>query len=266
LYLAIKVHGEVSQGTRRKLGINVFVELGRKYFTSEEIVAMEIKILGALEWKVNPPTCQRWLLPLLDLCPSWHHPDPHHHSSVIGGIYDVARYLTELSVCVSTFSFTLPFSATALAAILCAMEAVCAKLPLPSEVRGRFLLAVETCTGLTVLDGRVTRAYHLLKRLCPSLFVATDGRETSQGLDTLATEIAEARAGACDKSHSDHWTAEPCVPTICSSCNPRNVSPVSVLDVLSQPPSSSAKTGEREYDDGDLEYSTRSVRKRFRSY
>jgi lipoyl(octanoyl) transferase len=265
LYLAIKVHGEISQGTRRKLGINVFVELGRKYFSSEEIVAMERNILCTLEWKVNPPTCQRWLLPLLELCPSWQHPDPLHRSSVIGGIYDVARYLTELSVCVSTFSFTFPCSATALAAIVCAMEAVRSKLPLPSEIRGQFLLTVEVCTGLTVLDGHVKRADHLLKRLCPAVFEAADGGETDQALDTLAAEIAEARASASEKSHSDECTTKQCVAAGCS--NARNVSPVSLLDEFHQASSPSKAQSERREDDHwEADCATRSVRKRFRSY
>jgi Cyclin, N-terminal domain len=247
LYIAIKVHGEIANGPRRKLSIQVFVELGRNFFAPKDIEEMERTILHTLEWRVNPPTSQRYLVPLLDLCPSYHHTEPRHRSQVISGVYDVARYLTELAVCVSTFTFTLPGSATALAAIVCAMEAVHAKLPLPSNVRGRFLLAIEACTGLTVVDDHVQRAYYLLKGLCPSAFEMSSKDSASSSLEELEAEVAEARSNAPKNLKVGH------VP---ESSTPRMISPVSIADV---PLTSTASTcGER---DGDV-----APRKRFRSY
>lgn len=253
LYIAIKVHGEIAKGPRRKLSIQVFVELGRNFFAPKDIEEMERTILHTLEWKVNPPTSQRYLVPLLDLCPSYHHTEPRHRSKVIGGVYDVARYLTELAVCVSTFTFTLPCSATALAAIVCAMEAVRAKLPLPSNVRGRFLLAIETCTGLTVVDDHVQRAYYLLKGLCPSAFERSSNDSAKSSLEELKAEVAEARSTAL---------TNPKVSSFPESSTPRNISPVSIADVSLT--STASTCGEK---DADVdEFDKNAPRKRFRSY
>jgi Cyclin, N-terminal domain len=252
LYIAIKVHGEIANGPRRKLSIQVFVELGRNFFAPKDIEEMERKILHTLEWKVNPPTSQRYLVPLLDLCPTYHHTEPRHRSNVISGVYDVARYLTELAVCVSTFTFTLPCSATALAAIVCAMEAIHSKLPLPSTVRGRFLLAIETCTGLTLGDGNVRRAYYLLKRLCPSAFETSSKASTTISLEELESELAEARSSTQTNAKVSQ----------CSESSIRRIiSPVSVADVSLS--STELTCGERD----DVHKDDKNApRKRFRSY
>lgn len=173
LYMALKIHGETeaAEGPRRKLRIDAFVELSRGFFQVDVIQDMESKILDTLRWKVNPPTCLKFVATYLRFCPKWSSSDYHlPHSNVIGGIYDVARYLCELSVCVSSFSFTCKTSIIAYASILCAMEALQSSLPLPYEVRVAFQNSIAEANGLLPNDQEVLRVRAMLKELCPNMF------------------------------------------------------------------------------------------------
>lgn len=173
LYLAIKVHGESDDpnGPRRKLKIDAFVELSRGFFPVDVIEATERQILSALEWRVNPPTLLRYISPMTRLLPEWglyEHPSSYNH--VTGGIYDVSRYLSELSVCVSKFAFTLETPVTAFASIICAMDALQATLPVPHDAKVRFLTNIEQATGLTPHMPNVVRACEMLRDLSPAMF------------------------------------------------------------------------------------------------
>jgi hypothetical protein len=180
LYTAIKVHGETDEkeGPRRKLRIAAFVELSRGFFSIETIEKMERELLEVLKWKVNPPTSLRFTSSLLRLCPKWtdeEHSTPYAH--VMGGLLDVSRYLTELSVCVSIFSFTYKTSVMSFASILCAIEALQTPLPISTEKRDEFFRNVAAATGLTPDDPDVKHSFAKLKELCPSLYQeeTTDG-------------------------------------------------------------------------------------------
>lgn len=154
LYMAIKLHGEVDtiEGTRRKLKIDAFYELSRKQFEIDTIEKTERHILSVLDWKVNPPTCLRFISTLLGLCPHWANPSDPKNSSVLGSIFDVARYLAELAVCQSDFAFTFTNSCVAYAAILCAIEALNTSLPIPYEVRMALLRNIADVTGFIPRD------------------------------------------------------------------------------------------------------------------
>lgn len=173
LYMAIKLHGEVDalEGPRRKLKIDAFYELSRKQFEVDVIEKTERYILSVLDWKVNPPTCLRFISTILSLCPRWENPSTQG-SSVLGSVFDVARYLAELSVCQSDFSFSFKNSCVAYAAILCAIEALNSTLPLPYEVRMTFMRNISDVSGYAPRDSQVLSACNMLKRLCPSMFEA----------------------------------------------------------------------------------------------
>jgi Cyclin, N-terminal domain len=173
LYMAIKVHGETDsmEGPRRKLKIDAFHELSRKQFDVEIIEKTERQILDAINWNVNPPTALKFIATYLFLCPKWQSNDHYvTHASVLGGIYDVARYVTELSVCQSDFSFRFKTSVVAYAAILVAIESLSTTLPLPYDVRVRFLNNVAMATRLVSGDPDVLQVCDMLKKLCPNLF------------------------------------------------------------------------------------------------
>jgi len=215
LYMAIKIHGETDEkdGPRRKLRIGAFVELSRGIFGVDVIEQMEREILQLLKWRINPPTSLRFISSFLPLCPSWTSEEYHTpHATIIGGIYDVARYLTELSVCVSSFSFTCDTSVTAYAAILCALEALQSSLPLPYRARVAFLNNMAEATGLYPFDSKVRQVYAKLKDLCPSMF---------EGEDSLPEFSLERSQSISSRSDSVDETCE---------VGGGKISPVSVMD------------------------------------
>lgn len=177
LYVAVKLHGETDSidGPRRKLRIDAFVELSRGFFKVEVIEAMERQIFLDLNWRVNPPTSLRFTASFLRLLPHWtvdEHSAPH--AAVAGSIYDVARYLSELSVCVSDFSFNFKTSTIAYASILCTLEALQETLPLPYDVRVQFLNNISEITGLGPESTEVRQVRDMIRELCPSLFQSSE--------------------------------------------------------------------------------------------
>ena len=196
LYMAIKIHGECDDpnSPRRKLRIDAFVELSRNFFQVETIEATEREILDSLGWRVNAPSCLRFVAAFLRLIPRWT-TDDKAHSNYMGGMFDIARYLTELSVCVSTFSFTAKTSVVAYSAILCANEALQATVAMPYDVRVIMQNNVAEATGLLPNDPQVLRVKSLLKELCPDMFQDSDmpvqllaGVGSSQNLEQEALD------------------------------------------------------------------------------
>lgn len=174
LYIAIKLHGETEEVEmdRKRLNVDVFVELSRGFFQAETLEAMELSILFNLDWHLNPPTPLKFIASLLRLIPSWSSSEFRGHpafKTVFKAIFDISMYLTELSVCVSTFTFHSKNSIVAYASILCAMEALEDSLPLPYDVRVRFLNNVAQATGLLPESEKVRCVRNLLMELCPCI-------------------------------------------------------------------------------------------------
>lgn len=192
LYMALKIHGEVEDpnGQRRKLRIDAFVELSRGFFHVDVIENMEREIFTTLDWRVNPPTCLRFVASFLRLCPKWTSGESNQaHSNVTGTIFDYARYFTELSVCVFSFSCTFKTSVIAYASVLCGIEALDLKSALPYAVRVAFQNNMADATGLTPNCADVLQAKAMVKELCPDMFTRLDTRhEISPENSPVSTE------------------------------------------------------------------------------
>jgi hypothetical protein len=203
LYIAIKLHGETGSvsGPRRKLRIDVFVELSRGFFQVEVIEAMERTIIKSLDWRLNPPTSLRFINNFLRLLPMWsinEHFTPH--AAVAERIYDLARYLSELSVCVSGLSFDFKTSTIAYACILCTLEALQEIMPLPYDIRVKFLNDLAEVTGLFPETKQVRQARDMIKELCPSLF---------QTPHTFLRHASSASSLASESFHQGDGKASP---------------------------------------------------------
>lgn len=203
LYLAIKLHGETDaiEGAPKKLRINAFVELSRGMFSIETLETMERSILSNLEWYVNPPTTVCFVASLLRLLPEAWDSQPLH-SSVASTIFEMARYLTELAVCVSSFTFQFKASEIAYSSILCAVDALRDSMPLPYGARIAFLNCVAEATSLTPGNENIRKACGMIMELCPSLFSQPDLPGRSDGLSRSSsitsasgneTTVTEAR-------------------------------------------------------------------------
>ena len=190
LYIAVKLHGESEEldMDRRSLNVNVFVELSRGIFQADAIEEMERNLLFNLDWHLNPPTPLKFIASLMRLIPNWSAPgyysadngscyngdgreEPQHHrfKLVFKAIFDIAMYLTELSVCVSTFTFHSKNSIVAYASILCAMEALEDTLPLPYDARVKFVNRTAEATGMYPESEKVRCVRNLLCELCPAI-------------------------------------------------------------------------------------------------
>ena len=188
LYLAIKLHGETdaAEGAPRKLRIHAFVELSRGMFSIETLETMERGILASLDWHVNPPTTVCFVASLLRLLPDSWDCQPIH-ASVASSFFEMARYLTELAVCVSSFSFQLKSSEISYAAILCAIDALRESVPLPYGARIAFLNSVAGATSLTPNTENIRKACSMIMELCPSLFTPPEIPEPTGCLSRSAS-------------------------------------------------------------------------------
>lgn len=195
LYLAIKLHGEVdtADGVRRKLKIDAFYQLSRNQFDVESIEETERYLLDVLKWNVNPPTALRFIASYLALCPNW-----EDGPATLGSLFDVARYLTELSVCQSEFAFNFQTSAIAYAAVLCAIDALRTSYPIPVEVYTLLLNNIYQVTNYTCDDPTILSIKHMLKQLCPTMFEEahhTEMEKIEEMTYTPGSEIVSSQGG-----------------------------------------------------------------------
>lgn len=175
LFLAIKVHGEMDSddGKRIKLRISAFQELSRGCFKTETIEAKEIEFLSLFQWRINPPTCARCIYSYLHLLPEWSSMEfETPREDIICQIFDVAKYLSELSIFVSEFTFNYSPSTIAYGAILCAIDYIEESIKsIPSHIKARFLLNIEeVSSNLTPKSEDIRCLQAMLRELAPKMF------------------------------------------------------------------------------------------------
>ncbi|KAL3806039.1 hypothetical protein ACHAXA_000180 [Cyclostephanos tholiformis] len=168
LHIAIKVH-EV-----RKIKLTTLANLSRGQFGPRHIEEMEYTVLSSLNWRIHPPTSMSFLSHLLLLLPE------RVSDSSKEEIYAMSRYITELSVCDSSFVDVNP-SAVAYSAILNSFDDRRYRRLISSHVREQFFRAISTHVGLSQDDEHVLRARPKLRRLLIA----------SLGTDNNATTVQE---------------------------------------------------------------------------
>ena len=122
LYIAIKVN------EKKKIKLCTVAKLSRELFTSEDIEAMEMKIMKALSWLVNPVTSWDFISHMAVMLP------PTSSKKTRCEIYEICRYLSELSVC-DHFFVEQHKSFVALATILNVLEDEISSEDLPFHSR-----------------------------------------------------------------------------------------------------------------------------------
>lgn len=159
LYLAMKVYSDNSDeavSPYRRLRLTSFVELSRGQFCAEDITTMEAAMLKQLEWKVHPPTPMTAVSYLLRLMPP-HTCVPYgsrkSYDLVLHVLHELARYLTELSVCLGSVCSIHSASEVAYASILVSIDLL-THSALPHDVRDTFnetVVARSSTSGGTIL-------------------------------------------------------------------------------------------------------------------
>lgn len=159
LYLSMKAYsdnGDEALLANRKLRLVSFVELSRGQFCAEDITEMETAILRDLKWKVHPPTPMTAVSYLLRLMPSQTEVPAvarKRYQLVLHVLHELARYLTELSVCLGAVCSEHSASEVAYAAILVSMDLLTVSA-LPMDVRHAFndaVIGTSSAAGGTLL-------------------------------------------------------------------------------------------------------------------
>ena len=104
-------------------------------FTAKDIEGMELKLLKALSWRVNPPTSVAFVHQLLKFV-------SHAHPMIRRDMFELSRYLCELSLCDIFFCDRKP-SSVAYAAILNVFDFMAKSHHISSHVSKRFIDDVE---------------------------------------------------------------------------------------------------------------------------
>lgn len=140
LFMSIKLNES------RTLRLSTFLELSRGYFEAEHVIETEREICCALEWHMHPPTpilIAKYLGLLI--------PKSVYN---IDEVIEIARFLTEISVCDYGSFITKKPSSIAIAAVLCGMELVgCKKVS--EEQFSNFHNRVSSVAGLHFNDPQV---------------------------------------------------------------------------------------------------------------
>ncbi|KAG7365005.1 cyclin-like protein [Nitzschia inconspicua] len=230
LYLSLKVHGEMDPDLveeRIMLGLSTFVELSRGFFSGEVIVAKETEILHALKWHINPPTCSQFLWHYLQLLPAWtveennntdiDHEDAGSEEDVLATrqiiwikVFDVAKYLTELSVFISDFAFNYKPSTISYAALLCALEYVQDRTPFPRRAHAQLLdnLSCISSKFAPHLDD-IQHLQNKLKRLAPDFFPVPTTLTRTVSLSDVESANSVAAASPGGNSNNNKRTITP---------------------------------------------------------
>jgi hypothetical protein len=180
LFVAIKLHGESLSFDRMNTSTKTFSELSQNRFSTDDIEAMELKLLGSLRWKLNPPLPVTFVHYLLELLPHWsseHDALYFSCQNVRSAIYEAARYLTEISACTAEFAFTFQPCVVGYASILVALDALqqhhfTSNLFPPYQVLVDFFYMVFHQTALLPTSEEVKGAKLMLIDSCPSLFAS----------------------------------------------------------------------------------------------
>jgi hypothetical protein len=181
LHIAIKIHDT------KKIKLSTLANLSRGQFGPKDIEATEWKILAALGWKLHPPTQYAFISHLLLFLPQEANPSARSH------LYELSRYLTELTVCDSYF-VDVNNSTTAFAALLNVIEDM-SYSRLSAGIRENFLRQIASKIGLHYSAESVVRARQRLRRM----FASVPGPEDTAMQHTEVTP---------PKHHHHHKTKE----------------------------------------------------------
>ena len=167
LFLAIKLHAtsfeivdDLQELRNRALSIILHSIPERKI-----ILDMEMDILKALEWSVNPPTLHQFVFMFYEF-----HPSCESYTDSESYIYDATRYQVEIAIFVPHLLANYKPSIIAYAAMKNAEEMIAANSPNTQtmEMKQSYETLVSRL-GVMVNSIAVAQCRVLLKKVCPEL-------------------------------------------------------------------------------------------------
>lgn len=192
LYTAIKIHGHIC------IHPKAFSGLSSNVFSSDELQAMETKILFALNWRMNPPTSLAFVRKFLHMIPSWTLDIKWREA-----VYNIAKYQTELAVtefeCIAIRPSTIAF---------CAVMNSLARLNVDDNALKGSSKIISRAIGIQITDNTFQEVRKHLDRVMneqPTKSVSTSSKDTAN------------KPKSAEKPQSDEAQA------IASSSSPRSV-------------------------------------------
>ena len=153
LYIAIKLNEP------KKIKLTTLSNLSRGQFFPPDIEEMEFRILSSLDWMIHPPTVVSFVSHFLLFL-------PQVHSSVRKDIFELSRYLAELSIC-DAFFVDCSSSTIAYSAVLNVMDDISLSR-ISAGSRHRFLAELYERVGLDHRDDDVRTARERLREIFAS--------------------------------------------------------------------------------------------------
>jgi len=167
LYTAIKIHEPEAMEPK------VVASLSRGTYTEQQVIDMEMSILTAIQWRMNPPTALSFINAFFALLP-----EGVMSQTERDAVYELAKFQTELAV--NEFSLVaIDASTVAFSALLNALETVTAgltdvagDLAKVSCIDAESALVIETQDKLYQAVSRVSTTGPAVSQLAPKAPVA----------------------------------------------------------------------------------------------
>ena len=172
LYIAIKLNEP------KKIKLTTLSNLSRGQFFPPDIEEMEFRILSNLDWMVHPPTVVSFVSHFLLFL-------PQVHSSVRKDIFELARYLAELSIC-DAFFVDCSSSTIAYSAVLNVMDDISLSR-ISAGARHRFLAELYERVGLDHRTDDVRTARERLREIFASSMGYDLQEKASAGASTTSS-------------------------------------------------------------------------------
>ena len=215
LYISIKLHEPLA------MDASLLAEISAGCYTTSEILAMESHILNVLEWKVNGPTVQEYIVYMLGLCnPEWYGYD----LTTLRELLDASRFQCELAICDYELSIHCPASVVAVSCILNALEGVeegcmsCqARFDYMARLWSSLVLLGKDCNdccsshgGMDSSTSTIRRMTSLIQVRLRKLYCQNSGEEMVVRM-RMTTAAADSQQGVVSESED---TAQVCTRVV----------------------------------------------------
>jgi Cyclin, N-terminal domain/Cyclin, C-terminal domain len=190
-YTAAKIHEPESFEPR------MLSKMSRGLYTAEQVEKMEVVILKAIGWRMNPPTALSFVREFLDILP-----DTCLNEEMRSAVYDLCKFQTEL--CVRIYEFVpVKASTIAMAALVNSLES----------------LGMD-CSSLRLVEA-------ILKRIVKDEGMMLDSHELIQNrLYQAVTELSGIHSEAAASS-----SAYPAKETLCGKQSSPQTSPTCAVQI-----------------------------------
>jgi hypothetical protein len=187
LYTAVKIHEP------EVMSSELVSTLSRGAHSPQQVEAMELMILRALGWRVNPPTALSYIRLFLDLLPpALMQPD------LKSSLYEICKFQTELAV--ADFALVaIPPSTIAYSSTMNALESLC----FDPNIVGFVSSILSEAAGINVFSQDLL---HVQVKLCDVVTQHSEPRFPSK----LATSVAGTHDKATRRSS---YETSPCTVT-----------------------------------------------------